>query len=138
MKGLRVVSVYGLALAGFGMALAMEPVVSGQSNGIRYATGGVGLESRESLRAKQSEFNLTVVLSLKDGEYLGGGKVVVRAAGGKTVLEVEAQGPWVLAKLAPGKYVVEATMGGIARSRSVTIAKAGMKRVYLTWDREAS
>ncbi|HTT38589.1 MAG TPA: hypothetical protein VMH32_13075 [Burkholderiales bacterium] len=138
MKGLRVISAFALALTGCGMALAIESVVTGQSNGIPYATGGVGLESRELLRAKESEFNLAVVLSLKDGQYLGGGKVSVRAAGGKTLLAVEAQGPWVLARLAPGKYVVEATLAGIARSRNVTIGKAGMKRVYLTWDREAS
>lgn len=138
MKRFGVVSVLAVMLAGPGPALAEAALVSGQSNGIPYATGGVGLEAREALRAKEKDFNLMVVLSLKDGHYLGGGKVAVRNARGKSVLEVEAQGPWVLAKLAPGKYVVQATLGGTTRSRHVTVAKAGMKRVHLTWDHDPS
>lgn len=130
------IPIAALAIAGFGSALAQEAALTGGSNDVPYASGGIGLDSREVLRAKQGGYNLMVILSLKDGHYLGGGALSVRNRAGKTVLEIDAQGPWIFAKLPPGIYTVEARAGDTTRGRQVVIGKKGLKRVHLTWDKE--
>jgi hypothetical protein len=129
------ISLAVLALASWGLALAQKEGAYGNSNGIPYVSGGIGLESREALRSKEGEYNLIVILSLKDGHYLGGAALTVRNQAGKTVLEVDAQGPWMFAKLPPGKYTVEAKADDTTRSKRIVIGKKAVKRVVLTWDK---
>jgi hypothetical protein len=136
MRLLGLIPVCALAVAGLGSSLARDANVTGDSNGIPYASGGVGQESREALRAKQGEYNLMVILAAKDGHYLGGGALTVRNHGGKAVLELEAQGPWTFAKLPPGSYTVEAKARDTTRSTRVVIGEKGLKRVVLIWDKE--
>ena len=125
-----------LALAGLGSPLGYGDDAFGERNGIPYASGGIGLESRQALLAKQGDYNLMVTLARRDGHYLGGATIAIRDRTGKTVLEIEAEGPWILAKLPPGIYTVDAKVGSAARSSRVAIAAKGLKRVRLIWDRE--
>ena len=135
MRLLGLISVFALILVGTGSALAEAGDTTGNSNGIPYASGGIGQESREALRASEGEYNLMVILAVKDGHYLGGGALTVRDRGGKAVLEVDAEGPWTFAKLPPGRYTVEAKAGDTTRSKQVVIGKKGLKRVLLTWEK---
>jgi len=130
------VAALALSLACFAGALAHGAEARGGSNAIPYISGGIGQESREALRAKKDEYNLMVIMSLKDGHYLGGAALTIRDHAGKAVLELVAQGPWVLAKLPPGTYDVDAKVGNAPRSGRVTVGTKGLKRVHLTWDRE--
>ena len=114
-------------------ALAEEEIIAGTSNGIPYASGGVGLEARQTLQGKQSAYNLMVILSRKDGHFLGGAAVSIRDKAGKTILEIDAKGPWIFAKLPPGSYTVEATTRNVTRANQVVIGKTELTRVYLTW-----
>jgi hypothetical protein len=117
-------------------ALAQAPGVTGEYDGVRYASGGIGLDSRHALRATERDYDLMVVLALKNGEYLGGGTVNVRDESGKTVLEVDAQGPWVFAQLSPGRYTVEAKAGDTSRRSAVAVGKKTLARVVLLWDKD--
>jgi hypothetical protein len=74
-----------------------------------------------------------VILSRKDGHFLGGAAVSVRDLAGKTVFDIDARGPWIFAKLPPGSYTVEATARNVTRKEQVVIGKTDLKRVYLTW-----
>ncbi len=125
-----------LALVAFGAALAHGAEVSGKSKGNPYISGGIGLSSREALRAREGDYNLMVILSLRDGHYLGGARLTVRDKRGKTALKIDAQGPWIFAKLPPGTYSVSAKVGHTARNGRVLIGKKGLKRIHLIWDRE--
>jgi len=136
MRLVGFVSVCALALVGFGSALAQKADDTGISHGMPYMSGGIGLDSREALRAKEGEYNLMVILALKDGHYLGGGALIVHNLAGKAVLEVDAKGPWMFAKLPPGTYTVAAKVGHETRSKKIVIGENGLKRVLLTWDRE--
>ena len=133
---LGLVGVLGVALFGIGMALARAEATSGESNGIPYISGGIGQQSREALDAKKGGYNVLVILSLKNGHYLGAAELTVRDRKGKTVLEIQAQGPWIMAKLAPGTYAVEAKAGNSSRTSRVVVGKQGLKRVHLIWDKE--
>jgi hypothetical protein len=122
-----------LAIAIASSALAQEEIVAGTSNGVPYASGGIGLESRQTLQGKQSGYNLMVILSRKDGHFLGGAAVSIRNLEGKTVFDIDAKGPWIFAKLPPGSYTVEATVRNVTRKEQVVIGKTDLKRVYLIW-----
>jgi hypothetical protein len=125
-----------IALASFAGTLAYGDDMVRESNGIPYMSGGVGLGSREALQAKAGDYNLMVILAVADGHYLGGAALTIRDRTGKAVLDIEAQGPWTLTKLAPGSYTVDAKAGGATRSGRVTIGTKGLKRVRLIWDKE--
>jgi len=117
-----------------GMLRAEDAITTGSSNGIPYASGGIGLDSRDALLAKKAEYNLMVILSLENGHYLGGGLISVRDHAGQTVLRINAKGPWVFVKLSPGTYTVEATARNATRKSQVHIGKGKeLKRVLLMW-----
>ena len=61
-----------LALAGLSAPLAYGDDAFGKRNGIPYASGGIGLESRQALLAKQGDYNLMVTLARRDGHYHDG------------------------------------------------------------------
>jgi hypothetical protein len=126
--------VFVFAIGMSGMVRAENAITTGSSNGIPYASGGIGLDSRDALLAREGNYNLMVILSLEDGHYLGGAALTVRDQAGKTALKVDAKGPWVFAKLPPGSYTVEATARDITRKRQVLIGKKKeLKRAHLTW-----
>ena len=129
MLNRTLVVVFAIATSAF----AQEEIIAGTNNGIAYASGGVGLESRLTLQGKQSGYNLMVILSRKDGHFLGGAAVSIRDQAGKTVLKMDAKGPWIFAKLPLGSYTVEATIRNITQVNQVVIGKTELKRVYLTW-----
>lgn len=129
---LSIIVAVGVALAA-GLAQAADPA---EGNGIQSISGGVGLDSREELLSSRGNYNLWVVLTLADGEYLGGAEITIRDHSGKTVLETKAEGPWLFAKLPAGHYTVNARAHDSTRSARVTVAASGLKRVVLTWQRD--
>ena len=134
MSLLRRAFVFVFAIALVGMLRAEDAITTGSSNGIPYASGGIGLDSRDALLAKKAEYNLMVILSLENGHYLGGGLISVRDHAGETVLRIKAKGPWVFVKLSPGTYTVEATARNATRKSQVHIGKGKeLKRVLLMW-----
>jgi hypothetical protein len=58
---------------------------------------------------------------------------VVRDAAGRVVFETELAGPFLLARLAPGKYELQTTYGGKAQTRTFTIPASGRRELFLYW-----
>jgi hypothetical protein len=101
-------------------------------------SGGIGLESRERLRAKQDSYNLMVLLAQSDGHYLGGADITISDRSGKSLLITQVKGPWLLVKLPPGDYTVDAKARNAVQRARVVVAENGLKRVRLTWEPQAS
>lgn len=95
-------------------------------------SGGVGEESRERLKAREHEFNLKLVFTLIEGNYLADVRVVVRNAAGQVVVEHIADGPFVLARLAPGSYTVTAAYGGQPQTRTIRVSDR-LQTVHMQW-----
>jgi hypothetical protein len=125
-----------LTLTALSAGLAHGTAPGGATNDIPYVSGGVGLDAREELRAQEGDYNLMMVMVLSDGHYMGGADLRIRDQGGTTLLAIDAQGPWVLARLRAGSYTVEARAGGVRRTARCVIHEKGLRRVVLTWDRE--
>ncbi len=100
---------------------------------VPYVTGGVGADSREELQAKESEYNLKIVVAATSGDYLSDVKIVIEAARNERVLDATMEGPILLAKLAPGTYTVRATSDAQTQTKTVTIPPQGMRQVDFRW-----
>jgi hypothetical protein len=122
-----------LALAGNlfgGVALAQTGPAK-----VDYLTGGVSVGEREVLAGRGKEFNLKVVTAAeRSGAYLADVRMkVIDARDAKVLLETKMDGPWFLARLPPGKYVLEATYGGKTLAKTVAIPEEGQREAYFYW-----
>ena len=116
------------------LAASLICVAAGRAADAPHVSGGVGLEAREELRVRESEYNLTIVASAKTGEYLANTWVLIESARKERVLKTEMAGPLLLVKLAPGTYTIKATYGGDTLTRTVTIAREGRQEAHFQWD----
>ncbi len=132
-----------LALAaGAAHALATDgPVLPPvqQQAGVDFMTGGVDLDVARLLQTESSRWPVALQFAVKDtpvNSYLADVRVVVRDSRGNPVLETLSDGPFLLARLQPGRYAVDATFGGRTLHETVAV-KAGTtaRRIFL-WPHE--
>lgn len=100
----------------------------------QWVSGGIGEGERIDMLMLLPDYNLRVLTAAeKSGAYLAGAEMVVRDAAGRVVFETELAGPFLLARLAPGKYELQATYGGKAQTRTFTIPASGRRDLFLYW-----
>ena len=89
---------------------AIPALVSGvETNGnITYMTGGVGDEDLEAIKANEAQFNVNLLLATIAGEYTSEVKFELFDAKGQPLLVIADAGPFVLLKLSPAAYQVQA------------------------------
>jgi hypothetical protein len=102
-----------------------------ESTGIRYLSGGIGLEDRQRLEETAGEFDLKLVFAEPHGEYLADVPVVIEDSHGNAVLRATSQGPWFYAELPPGRYTVAIPQAGPQYTRSVEVPRQGQKEVLI-------
>lgn len=125
-----------LCVAGLSQAQTGLPEVQ-TSNGVEYVTGGFGADGADAFKQAEASYPLTLVFAEDAGggsrPYLAEVRVVVKNASGETVMDVPSAGPYLLAKLQPGTYNVEASYGGETQTHSVQVGESQPKRLVLTW-----
>jgi len=112
-------------------AAAQEQVAT--QNGVSFISGGIGAGSQEHLKTLEKDFNLKLVFTLSEGNYVADANVVLKNGAGKTLIDHASDGPFFMAKLPAGKYSVTATHSGRTQTRSFTIGSKGMHTEYLRW-----
>ena len=126
-----------LGLAAMGVAVLAaaqtppEKVIT--LNSVSFVSGGVGVDSEERLKAREKEFNLKLVFTLVEGNYLADIGVTVKDAAGKTLVEHLADGPFFMAKLPAGAYTVAVSNNGRTQSRKVTVRTDRLRSEYFRW-----
>jgi len=102
-------------------------------NGVDTVCTGNGDEAQHDPR--WAAYPIRVEFSNGGAQYLSGAHVVLSQAKGKTLAALDCAGSWVLFKLAPGNYRVDATLlynqGGGEKSASFSPPDHGQKRVVL-------
>jgi hypothetical protein len=102
-------------------------------NGVETVCTGVGDEAQHDPR--WAAYPIRVEFSNGGAQYLSGAHVALSAADGKPLAALDCAGAWVLFKLAPGNYKVDASLlnnqGGGMRSATFSPSAHGQKRVVL-------
>jgi hypothetical protein len=137
MKTRLRISLIGLVVlalsVGFAFAYTGPTFIKESSvNGIRYLTGGVGLEERSRLEAMAEDCNLKLVFALASGNYLANVAVEIEDSRGKKLIAQGSNGPWFFVKLPEGEYRVAVTHGEHKKVRRVKVGKE-LKTAMFHW-----
>ena len=89
---------------------------------------GAGLDAREDPRWRA--YGLKVEVAGEGGKYLGNENVDLRRDG-NLLLTVTCAGPWLLFRLPPGRYEVEARIGNQTASSAAFVPLEGQGRIVL-------
>jgi hypothetical protein len=120
-----------LAVAG---PAAAQLVLQQGAEGVRYASGGIGESERDELVLMLPDYNLKLVAAAqKSGAFISDVRLAVLDARGAKVLETTLDGPWLVARIPPGRYTLELAHGGATQKRAVTIPAQGRRVEYVYW-----
>jgi hypothetical protein len=113
-------------------AAASRAAPPAAASGVRFLAGQVGADSEASIRAAQKDYNLKLVFTLVEGNYVADVNVAINDASGKTVLQQLVPGPFLLVQLPSGVYEVSAAYEGKPSSRKVRVG-TGLTTEYFRW-----
>ena len=114
------------------MMLTAATGTAAQGQGIAHLAGGVSAEERGLISAREAEYNVKLVFTLIEGNYLADVAVAIKNPAGAVVLATQSPGPILLARLPAGEYTVEAAYDGKTQTRKLAAGK-GMRTEYLRW-----
>jgi hypothetical protein len=103
---------------------------------VSFVTGGVGDEQATAFKQAMPGYALAIEIlrmSSGRGEYTSGAQVTVTTRSGNPVLSTRAEGPFVLVRVPPGDYQVQATLGGRTQTKDVSVAANGSARAVLAF-----
>jgi len=132
MRHIRWFGLAVMVVAAFAMAQTAPEKVFTQ-NGASFISGGIGLDSQARLKAREQEFNLKLVFTLVEGNYVADVGVTIKNAAGKNVVQLVSNGPFFMARLPAGKYAVNAVYGGAMQTRQVEVRNGHLRTEYLRW-----
>ena len=128
-----------LAVAWFAPAGAQTaddlPPVSVQG-GVPYLSGGVGSNEVAAIKAASSRYSLAVTMSASEeghDVFLASVPVTVSDRGGTTLLDIVSDGPYLLADLPPGRYIIRARYRDQDKTATVNIVPGQTARVSFAW-----
>ena len=118
-------------------AFAEESMIQPQTQGeVAFVTGGVGFEERSELQAIRSDYNLSLLFSERDGDYLSDVKIRITDLNGNTLLETVSEGPKMFVRLRPGRYTVTAELNGKTFQKTVTVGTHQQPALSFVWPQE--
>lgn len=103
---------------------------------VSYLTGGIGSDESRAIRAELGKHPLSITLAARsEGKdvFVAAVPVVIRDAGGKVILEVTSEGPYLLADLPPGRYQVTAIYRGEEKRAQAEVAAGKPARLTFVW-----
>ncbi len=114
-RSLLIAAAYGVALLGAISAQAANPPIY-MTHGVEYMSGGIGADEAELMQTVSPRWAATFEFAVKDhkgADFAANVHVTVRDKDGTALLDnVVSGGPYMVARLEPGQYEVEAQLGG--------------------------
>ncbi len=132
MRQMRWLGLAAMVFATLTMAQT-APEKTATQNGVSFISGGIGMDSEERLKAREKEFNLKLVFTLVEGNYVADVGVTIKNAAGKTMVEHVADGPFFMAKLPAGAYSVTAAYEGKTQTRKVSVRDGRLHTEHIRW-----
>jgi hypothetical protein len=122
-----------ILLAGAG-AIAPAGAVEVRTFGeVSYVTGGIGVQSREEIMSARGQYNLRLLFAYTSGSYLADIAVTVADQAGRILLETVSNGPYLWARIAPGRYRVTVSHAGEAQTRQANVPASGAVDLSFFW-----
>lgn len=132
--------VFACSLCFGGHALALKvpaPELQTSAAGVRYVTGGVGVDERQAMRSAYPHFKLLVEVAQKGGAYIAGMHIRIHNAQGQEMLETLIDGPWLLADLPAGDYNLTVLHNSREFSKKITLGGEAQQQVVFLWPKPA-
>ena len=134
-RSLLVAAACGIGLLGALSAHAANPPIY-MTHGVEYMSGGIGTDEAELMQTVSPRWAATFEFAIKDhkgADFAANVHVTVRDKSGTALLDnVVSGGPYMVARLEPGEYEVEAQLGGQSLKQPLQImAGAPAKATFL-------
>ena len=126
----------GAGLASLSLGVGVVAALEVDRNGpVPFVSGGVGEDELQQIKKLAPDYSLELLFANKGSpsEYLADVNVQIKNKDGTLVLDTVSQGPFLLAKMSPGKYSISARYEGIAKQQSIQITSAKTQRVVFVW-----
>ena len=120
-------------------AFAQVPLPSVQRSGpIEYVSGGISTEESQAFLAAAAHWPLALEFGVDGGggpraQYAADVQVAIRDSAGRPVLQTRSTGPYLLVKLPPGRYAVDATFGGRVMAHSIEVREGQPTKHSFIW-----
>ena len=121
--------------AAFAQAATALPAVH-KSGQVEYLSGGVGRDEAKAIESASRQWPLTLEFAVKDkqkADFVADVNVMLRDAEGRTALKAVADGPFLLARVQPGHYTVDATFGGKTLHEKVLVKAGQPAKRFFEW-----
>jgi len=128
------VAALGVALFGVASAQAASAPPMQKVDGIETMSGGIGDGEAAAMQSEARHWPLTLEFAIKDkakSDYAADVNVLVRDTHGHTVLQTTAEGPFLLARLNPGQYTVQASLDGKTLQQKVMVGHQPARHLFL-------
>ncbi|WP_207005542.1 carboxypeptidase regulatory-like domain-containing protein [Trinickia mobilis] len=100
---------------------------------VSFVSGGVGQDESNALQSAQSQWPLALLFAGPGSDYLADVHVNIVDARSAQVLNATSRGPYMLVRLRPGRYIVQASYKNHDQSKTVTIPATGTARTAFYW-----
>ena len=127
-------SYYLISVQAFAQEFMPEPQTQ---NDVTFVSGGVGETERNAMEAMKSDYNLDLLFAVKGtGEFVADVNVRIADAQGNTLVETVADGPFLFARLKPGRYAVLAEKDGHVVRQNARISGGKRASLAFYWSEE--
>lgn len=107
------------------------------THGIEYMSGGIGSDEAKLMETVAPRWPATFEFAIKDhagAEFASDVRVTVRDSHGTVLLDnVESAGPFMVARLDPGIYEVEARLRGNTLKQTLQVRPGAPARMAFVW-----
>jgi hypothetical protein len=119
-------------------ALAQDYLPQPQTQGdTTFVSGGIGENERNALEAMKGNFNLNLLFAVKrTGKFIADVNVRIADPKDNTVVETIAEGPYLFARLKPGKYLVIAEKDGNIMRQKARVSDRHTTYLLFYWPEE--
>src|SRR6185312_7759141 len=132
-----IVSSPGFAQAGSDSSSTPAALPPVQSQGqTEYLTGGIGADESEAILQEARTWPLVLELAQNGptrAAYISDVRVTIKDGSGTMILDTVTEGPFLLVRLVPEKYSIDASYESKTLHRDVSIGKGGSNKIMLLW-----
>ena len=128
------------ALLGAMSSAHANPPIQVAQGGIEYMSGGASKDEAAFMQMVSPRWAATIELAVNNGQgaqqagFPAKASVQIRQRyTGQTVMELQTQNPYMLARLDPGAYDVNVTLGDLTLTQSLVVFAGSPARASFVW-----